>query len=201
MRKDLKALLQALFSVAFTLTMFMLPASCNGNEEADVFTAPIADGQVSEGEYTHSKTLSGGCTLYWSNDDNKIYIAMKVDSEGWVGIGFQPPDGNKKEGVDFILGYVNLGETKVLDLYSSDEKGPHQSDDYYGGSQSILTYSGIEQDGVTTIEFSRLLNTSDAYDLLLSKGNVKILWAFSDRDGITADHRGGKKGYDQISIE
>lgn len=159
------------------------------------------DGQIAEGEYLHSKTLSGSYKLYWSNNETQVFFAIEAKTEGWVGIGFQPPDGNKKLGVDFILGYIDLGVPKMLDMYSEEETGPHQFDDFFGGSQDILSFSGTEADGITIIEFSRMLDTGDNYDYALTQGNAKILWAYSERDGIAADHRSGSRGYDQIAID
>jgi hypothetical protein len=93
-----------------------------------------------------------------------------------------------------IFGWVDAGGTAgALDCYSTGLFGPHPPDEELGGQQHILSFAGSERDGVTTFEFSRALETGDAYDKPLSQeGELKIIWAYSNSDDFLDlhDHRG-----------
>lgn len=50
-----------------------------------------ADGIITQNEYKNSKEYGNGrFTVYWSNDEEYIYMALKGQTSGWVSIGFEP---------------------------------------------------------------------------------------------------------------
>jgi len=152
------------------------------------YLAPwIPDGVISDGEY-ENKTAFDGFEIYWKSDDEYIYMALKANTTGWLRIGFAMCscfDAN----YDYVAGFVVNNKTKVLDMYYNgtlmiDEDACleccKQSIDKFGGSESKLNNSTY-----TIIEFKRKLDTKDACDAKLVKGDkVKIVWAVGKDDDV-----------------
>ena len=171
--------------------------SCGSNEtdEQGQFNPPIIDGVIDSEEYIKTKSLGSGYNIYWSSDQTYIYIAIKANTGGWVAVGFQPEDDDKKKDTDIVIGYVSGGRASVFDMFSKNPDGPHPLDIDLGGSNDIIEFSGSENEGVTIIEFKRKLNTGDTYDNVLTSGNQRLIWAYTDTDGLYNEHTGGRWGY------
>ncbi|NIN52846.1 MAG: hypothetical protein GTN80_07135 [Nitrososphaeria archaeon] len=147
-----------------------------------------ADGVIEENEYADKVTLADGkLTINWRSDDEYLYMALKSQTSGWVAIGFEPSV--RMKDADMIFGLVKEGKVTVLDLYSTGVTGPHPPDEQLGGTNNIVEYGGKEENGFTTIEFKRKLDTGDEYDnSLTKKGDVSFIWAVADTDDSTMKH-------------
>ena len=156
----------------------------------------IADGVISDDEYSSYKNIDG-FELYWANDTENIFIAMKAQTEGFVALGIQP--GRKMKDADIILGFVDSISVSIYDMYSTGNFGPHPPDVELGGTDDILDFDGSEQNGYTIIEFLRLLSTKDNYDNEILPGINKIIWASGNADDIDMSH--SKRGYGEIEIK
>lgn len=154
-----------------------------------------ADGIISEGEYENQIEYRD-LEIFWKSDDKNIYLALRGKTNGYISIGIQP--GSMMKDADIVLAYVKEDQIEIFDQYSTGNFGPHPSDEELGGTNDILEYGGTELDGVTTIEFKRLLKTEDKYDLELKSGKNKIIWAYSNQDDTQARH--GIRGYGEIEI-
>ncbi len=148
-------------------------------------TAFLADGIISTGEYAHQQTY-GSYELYWSNDAEYIYVGMKAKTTGFVALGIQP--GFAMQDADIIFGIVKDGQAEIYDMFSTGTWGPHPLDTALGGTSDITVFGGTEENGYTTIEFKRALNTNDEYDNPLNSGNNKIIWAFGTSDDLNIQH-------------
>ena len=161
--------------------------SINKEISTAYLTPWIPDGIISKGEY-ENKTAFDGLEIYWKSDDEYIYIALKANTTGWLRIGFAMCscfDAN----YDYVAGFVVNNKTKVLDMYYNgtlmmDEDACleccKQSIDKFGGSEFKLNNSTY-----TIIEFKRKLDTKDACDAKLVKGDkVKIVWAVGKDDDV-----------------
>ncbi|MHC1594903.1 MAG: DOMON domain-containing protein [Methanotrichaceae archaeon] len=148
----------------------------------------VADGVISEGEYTQDLVLSGGkFEVHWKNDADDLYMGMKGKTEGWLAVGFEPTVWMKD--ADMILGRVMNGQTTVLDLYSTGNYGPHPQDVELGGTDDILESGGREGDGYTVIEFRRKMDTGDRWDKAFVPGQtVEMIWSTSDSDSDDVRH-------------
>jgi hypothetical protein len=157
----------------------------------------LPDGVIGSGEYLGEASYADGdYELFWSSDQQHIYIAMKARTIGWVSVAVQP--GSKMRDADMVFGYVEDGEVTVLDLYSTGPFGPHPPDIEQGGTDDILEYGGIQNDDYTVIEFKRALVTDDRFDHELSSGKNQIIWAFGSRDDLNAKH--SNRGYGEINL-
>ncbi len=187
------------------ISIFYLNLSCknNDNNSSIAFIEPTIDGLINKGEYAKSKSIGlfESYKIYWSSDESFIYMALEAKTDGWIAIGFQPDDGDKKMNVDFILGYVASGETYIFDMFSEKDEGPHRLDEGLGGSNDILEFNGTETNGYTFIEFKRAFNTDDPYDYIITAGDIDILWAYSLEDSLyTKEPHKSHRGYSKITI-
>ncbi len=126
-------------------------------------------------------------TFAWKVDGDKLAVKVSAETEGWVGIGFNPSNGMKD--ANYILGYVKDGETKLLDEFGDSENG-HSPDDKLGGSSDVTLVGGSEQGGVTTIEFTVPLKSADKYDGTINGAgdNIVLLAYGGGRDSFKSKH-------------
>lgn len=158
------------------------------------------DGIISDGEYSRNMTLTevGGSgrsfEVYWKDDAQDLYMAMKAKTLGWIAVGYEPTEWMKDS--DIVLGYVQGGNfTTVLDQYSTGNYGPHVPDTELGGTNDILEYGGRAENGYTVIEFMRKMNTGDKYDKAFVSGQaVPMIWSLSDSNFTEVKHVADGKG-------
>ena len=154
-----------------------------------------ADGVITDGEYIKTKAF-GDYEIYWTSDEQYIYIGMKAKTGGWLAVGMQP--GITMKDADMVLGFVRDGKTTVSDHFSTGSYGPHSPDTELGGTDDILEFGGREADSYTVMEFKRLLNTGDKYDLPVSRGINKIIWSYGLDDQSERKHV--SRGYGEIDL-
>jgi len=154
-----------------------------------------ADGIIKVREY-HGSNNYGDYTIHWRSDEQYIYIGMTAKTDGWVAMAVQP--GSRMKEADMVFGFVKDGVVEVQDLYSTGDFGPHSVDSELGGTDDILAFGGREEGGFTTIEFKRLLTTTDKYDISIQKGVNKIIWAYGSIDSLAVKH--STRGYGEINL-
>ena len=154
-----------------------------------------ADGIIKAREY-HGSNIYGDYEIYWLNDEQYVYIAMKAKTSGWVSMAIQP--GSKMKDADVVIGFIKDGEATLYDFFSTGNYGPHSPDTQLGGTDNIIEFGGKEESGFTTMEFKRALNTGDNYDIPLASGVNKIIWAYSSSDSLKTKH--SKRGYGEINL-
>ena len=166
----------------------------DGSEQADGSDDWVADGAIAEGEYSQSIDL-GSYLLFWDSEQDRIRIGIEARTTGWVAVGIQP--GQRMKDADIVLGYVSGGEVTVLDEYSTGDYGPHKPDLELGGTDDIIAFAGSESGDTTVIEFERLMDTGDAYDIALEAGvQTTVIWAYGSNDSESMRH--ATRGYADI---
>lgn len=147
----------------------------------------MADGIVTDGEYTDQADF-GDMRLWWLSDENHLYIAMEGDTDGWVAVGINPERG--MQGADYLFGYIEDGEPKLWDAYGTAPTGAnHPPDEDLGGTNDIITFAGIEENGITRFEIQIPLNSGDAYDQALEPGQgYPLIIAIGGSDDYNAYH-------------
>ena len=156
----------------------------------------VADGVISPDEYQQSKTY-GDFSISWSNDNDYVYIGMKAKTAGWVAVGFGAETLMKN--ADIIEGSVSDGKLTIADMFSPNVVGQHPPDTELGGTDDILASAGKFDNGYTTIEFKRKLDTGDKFDKPLVKGINKIIWAYSNQPVLTIKH--SSRGSGEIELK
>jgi hypothetical protein len=144
----------------------------------------VLDGNIAEGEYDHTLELAGGdYTLAWSISGDRITFGMSAKTGGWVAVGFDPVV--VLDNADIVYGWVedDTGEARVIDAHSLGAHGPTLPDTSRGGTDDIEDFAGTQREGVTTVEFTRLLDTGDPLDSALRPGDGnKLVWMYARTD-------------------
>ena len=137
--------------------------------------------------YDHSLTITH-MEFHWTIDGDKLKFKLVGKTDGWVGVGFNAT--NKMKGADIIIGYVEDGETKVSDDFGVRTIG-HRPDEQSGGRDTIISYSGTESDGFTTIECVIALDSGDkeADTVIQPQGKTTVILAYGSRDSFRMGHR------------
>jgi hypothetical protein len=156
----------------------------------------LDDGIISADEYQQSKPYAD-YTISWSNDAEYVYIGMKAKTAGWVAVGFGAETLMKN--ADIIEGSVKDGNLTIADMFSTGEFGPHPPDIQSGGTDDILASAGKAENGYTTVEFKRKLDTGDKFDRPLVKGINKIIWAYANEPVLTIKH--SSRGSGEIELK
>ena len=148
------------------------------------------DGLIADNEYAKMQQF-GEFEVYSRIDGDKVRMALKAKTNGYVAIGFEPAQ--RMQDADIILGFVKDGKATVADMFSTGPTGPHPPDEQQGGKNDVTVFGGSNKDGVTVIEFERKLDTGDAKDKVIKLGDNKIIWAISDEAAFSGKHakRGG----------
>lgn len=138
-------------------------------------------------EYDHELEAKGA-TFAWKVDGDTLHAKVSAKTKGWVAVGFNPSKLMKD--ANFILGYVKDGEVTVVDHFGDKSTG-HSADEKLGGTSDVTVVGGSEEGGVTTIEFTIPMNSSDKYDSVLSAdGDTVVLLAYGpDRDSFKPRHK------------
>lgn len=164
--------------------------------EPEPEVSPAIDGVIEEDEYMHTTESSIGVTVYWTNTDENIFVALESPGSGWVAIGFDP--GTAMSGANFIFGYVTSSGAFARDEYGVAlfSHGPDISN---GGTDDIIDFAAIESEG-TVFEFSIPLDSGDSTDKPLTPGSsYTCRIAYSNTDNFTTKH--AKKGSISITLD
>lgn len=137
-------------------------------------------------DYQHSLETKK-MSFAWTVEGKNLAIKINAKTKGWVGIGFNPQ--KKMKGANFIIGYVKKGKVKISDDFGTRTTG-HSVDIKKGGKNNILSSSGSEKGGVTTLEFTIPLNSGDKTDTpLVPSGKTIVLLAYGARDSFRIGHK------------
>jgi hypothetical protein len=127
-----------------------------------------ADGVISSGEYPHQANV-GTITVYWRNDAQYLYIAVKGEAAGWLAFAIAP-SGNMNS-ANFLIGTVAGDKTQVDDQFGNSYHS-HTADVSLGGKNDVIASGGSFQNGITTWEAQIPLDSGDQYDVALKPGQT-----------------------------
>lgn len=146
-----------------------------------------AVGVVKAADYAH-EVQDKNMGFAWTVDGDKLAVKLWAETDGWVGIGFNPSKMMKD--ADFILGYVKKGEAKIVDEFGNSDTS-HKEDDKLGGTDDATLIGGTEEGGVTTIEFTIPLKSGDKNDTVIDvNGDTVVLLAYgAGRDSFRSKHK------------
>ena len=150
-----------------------------------MFFATVANLQAAD--YDH-EVKNNKITFAWKIEGDKLAVKLSAETEGWVGIGFNPVAGMK--GANFILGYVKDGKVHLNDDFGTGTNS-HKPDTNLDGTSDVTLVGGMEKDGMTTIEFTIPLKSNDKNDTKIDvNGDTTVLLAYGGgRDSFLAKHR------------
>lgn len=154
---------------------------------ASIFLMMMVPGIALAQDYKYSFDAED-MKVFWTVDGENIHVKLSAPTEGWVAIGFDPEDAMK--GGDIAIGAVKGGKVRIEDHYG-DRKRSHSPDDKLGGKNNIMEPQGMEENGVTTISFTRALAADEKTDKTIETGKLyRIMVAYgSGRDSFRAGHK------------
>jgi hypothetical protein len=120
--------------------------------------------------YSASYTVCGGALLS---------MTITANTTGWVAVGFS--NDQLMTNTDMVTGGVNADGT----LYLNDRFAINHGAPAIDATQNAtpITQTSSESNGVTTLTFTRLLNTGDTTgDFNLTNGSYYLLWAYGSSD-------------------
>jgi hypothetical protein len=150
--------------IALLLSFLVLLSGCIQPQEGPQVSEKAVseewkpDGVVGENEYSRSMVLSspakqgysgGEMEIFWKNDQEHLYMALKGKTDGWLSIGFEPTEWMKD--ADTIMGWVDGDLAIIRDEYCTGNYGPHVNDTDLGGTNDILASGGSREGGYTVI--------------------------------------------------
>ncbi|MDI6772312.1 MAG: DOMON domain-containing protein [bacterium] len=152
----------------------------------------VVDGKIGASEYAKTfKHDASGITLSWTVAGDTIYVGIRAQSEGWIGIGFLSEKTKGKQGADQYIFTVEGGKPVAVDLYQASAAGPPVLDDQNGGKNSILQSAVIRDGGVVVVEFSRKLKTGEKTDMDIVPGKkFFLLLALGTGEAWRSPHKG-----------
>lgn len=127
-----------------------------------------------------------GIRLSVSIKGDTAEVTVSAPGTGWVAVGFNPS--NRMKDADFLIGYVKNGVVHVSDDFGVANTA-HKPDTEIGGKNDIISYSGSEANGVTTVTFVVPRDSGDPKDAKLGPGQHTVILGYSNSDSFTAFHR------------
>lgn len=122
----------------------------------------------------------------WAVNNGQLKVKLAAETEGWVGIGFNPSEQMKD--ANFVIGFVKDGEVTVSDEHGIENK-QHTEDTDIGGTADIMDYSGSEDPSGTEIAFTIPLAASDSLDKPIdTTGEITVLLAYGRTDRLAQQH-------------
>lgn len=157
-----------------------------------------ADGVINAGEYAH-KTTFGPLTVYWSNDDKYLYLAIEARSKGWLAIGLDYD--RDMAGANYLIGTIINGKAVAEDSFGNSQgRTYHSPDTDLGGTNDIVASSGSYTGGITRLEVQIPLDSGDQYDKPLKRGQtVQVILGVGSSSDLTSMHTFAS--YGQIKLD
>lgn len=145
-----------------------------------------ADGVIGAEEYSDTTTI-GAVTLWWRHDGQYLYLAAQARTRGWLAVGLDPED--RMKGASYIIA-AHDGGARIADAFGTAPTGAqHPADTTLGGTDDIVAYAVVEEDGITRFEAQIPLDSGDPYDKSLQPGQTyPVIVAMGTADAFTASH-------------
>ncbi|MHA2105307.1 MAG: DOMON domain-containing protein, partial [Candidatus Hodarchaeales archaeon] len=146
------------------------------------------DGVIDENEYLDDRLESvTGITIYLEHNNTHLFMGLSGPTIGWIAVGFNS-QGNGMDNANLIMANVVDGVASVSDRYGKGHDEPIL-DTASGGTNDIISFNGLEIDGVTTIEFIMPLNSADGFDYpLVVNQSADIYFAYNRFDDLSEEH-------------
>jgi hypothetical protein len=145
-----------------------------GGTAPDAYTTDLANRYTGKVFLPSMADSTQGAAVYWSVDDEFVYIAVVVRATGWLGFGLAEAGGML--GADMAL-FTAIRPTEIIDAYTVEGRRPLPDDcqqdwELVNATVDTSTTTGDDENngggsGFLMIELKRLLNTGDPQDHVL----------------------------------
>lgn len=122
-------------------------------------------------------------TIVFQGDTAEVTVEAKV--RGWVAVGFDPTD--RMAGANFLIGYVKDGVAMARDDFGVAPTA-HAPDVNVGGTNNLISFSGTEIDGATSVTFVIPRDSGDSRDRPFKAGKHQVILGASTADDFSSKH-------------
>lgn len=131
-----------------------------------------------------------GITIAWLAEGDSLQAEVTAPTTGWVAAGFDPTLGMRDANI--LIGYFDADSSAAMirDDWGTSPSS-HESDILLGGTGDVISFDASEDAGSTTLAFTILLDTGDAYDKPLEPGStysVILAYGPDGADDFTTQH-------------
>jgi hypothetical protein len=141
----------------------------------------------------------GAMQYEWTVDKNgRLEMVVTARTKGWVGFGIAASSDGLMVGADLVIGHFKEGQLVIGDYHVAGERAlscpsgvcldtelefldglvPGIATELrMYGRDNLLSWSGEQVEGLTTIVFSRLLQSDDPFDRSITAGRTTVLLA------------------------
>lgn len=67
------------------------------------------------GTYPNIYQVNENFTLHWKVQDDNLYVALVVNTTGWVGFGLAESASGSMPGADILIGWIDTNGTQITD--------------------------------------------------------------------------------------
>lgn len=130
-------------------------------------------------DYSETFVASNRLTINWCTDGSDVRFKLTGTGTGWLGVGFNTRQQMPNSDVIMVT-----GEGSFQDAFADFRGAPGKD-----ASQNVTVDSATQQNGVTTVEFSRPIVSPDETDDLALDADLFMVWAMNrTSDSFTAQH-------------
>jgi hypothetical protein len=141
-------------------------------------------------------SATGSFKAWWTIDSQAktFTMTMQGQTNGWISVGFGTTPFMPNS--DVVVGWVSNADmtVKCFDSWSPDNNQPqgmlsdifafnYEDDVSLGSTNNITLLQAMQSGGLTTIQFSRALNTSDRFDYAIDNTPFYLTFALGSSDG------------------
>jgi hypothetical protein len=182
-----KELLMSYRLLAVIMLLLVSVVSCRkGSQEPEAMeTAEQVMAIAGDAGYTY-KIQVDTMSFNWAVDNRWLKVKLAAETEGWLGIGFNPSEQMKD--ANFIVGFVKDGAVVVNDEHGIENK-VHKEDEDIGGASNVEDISGSEGPSGTEIAFTIPLSSDDSLDKSIdTESDITVLLAYGKTDRLVQQH-------------
>ncbi|XP_069098968.1 putative DBH-like monooxygenase protein 2 isoform X2 [Pleurodeles waltl] len=143
---------------------------------------PLVLGQLADLRFNKTLDTEGRVLLLWdfNKTTEEITFALHVRTTGWIGFGLSPSGG--MTGADIVIGGVSPSSNQST--YFADYHGIGEVTPVRDAVQNYKLKFLSENDGLTTMRFSRKFRTCDPFDVDVTANTQRIIAAYGTSDTI-----------------
>nr|XP_034307031.1 DBH-like monooxygenase protein 1 homolog [Crassostrea gigas] len=149
-------------------------------------------------DYMLDLSGNGEYFLFWKFNTTHITFEAHAKTHGWLGLGLSPT--GRMYPADMVTGWVKSdGSIVFTDRFSSSYYPPKKDE-----AQNYQLLRAEENEFGTILKFSRLLDTCDSKDFVISGDTVRVLYAYHPDDPVSEDrliyHGGSRRGFKSVRL-
>jgi hypothetical protein len=142
--------------------------------------------------------IPGTYRLFWNYTKTHLTGEIHVKTTGWVGFGLSPNGGMPGSDV-FVYWVDSTGRTNFTDRFITSDKRIDKQQDWY-------LLSSQKSNGFNIVQFSRKIETCDAYeqDITIETGSPFVIFSWNDQipslNGDISYHGFDNRGFQAIPL-